>query len=128
MPSYLRQLFFIILFLLAGPVSYACEINIYLPAGPEVRYSAGDTLVFRVDVVLTHRRCPAGINSTEFIGEGLEVIGTTAWQKMGRLTYESEVEAVVTEKEKNQAFLHARRTCNKEGGYGMATVPLTPGK
>jgi hypothetical protein len=105
----------------------ACEIFVKIKKGQKASYQAGDELIFEVTVFLTHHDCPEGIKATKFDGEGLKLLGATKWKEIELGTYVRLIKAKVTSAKDGSGALHARRKCDKEGGYGVITlrVPQT---
>jgi hypothetical protein len=99
-----------ILFLIVtGPViASACEIDIEILENKKEIYHKGDVLIVKVKVILTHRQCPEGINTTKFSYEGIKVLGATKWNEISKGTFERKFNLV----------FGALRTCDKEGGAG----------
>jgi hypothetical protein len=105
----------------------ACEVHIKVKGGQKESYQTGDQVVFEVTVFLTHHDCPEGIKATKFDGEGLELLGATKWKEVSTGTYVRLIKAKVTAAEGDAGALHARRKCDKEGGYGFIklSVPVS---
>lgn len=104
--------------LFALGAAWACEITVTNDGEAKEFYSIGDQVILKVTVVLTHRNCREGIDATKFQPEGLVILGATPWKETNRNTYERLIKAEIDSAAENEAILHARRTCNKEGGYG----------
>jgi hypothetical protein len=102
----------------------ACEVAIKIKGGQKPSYQVGDEIVFEVTVFLTHHDCPEGIQSTKFTGEGLELLGATKWKEVATGTYVRLIKAKVTPAKDGVGALHARRKCDKEGGYGVITLEV----
>ena len=102
----------------------ACEVHIKVKGGQKESYQTGDEIVFEVTVFLTHHDCPEGIKATKFNGEGLKLLGATKWKEITTGTYVRLVKAKVTAAEGGVGSLHARRKCDKEGGYGSITIKV----
>ena len=99
----------------------ACDVNMEVVQGKKEKYSKGDEVVVRVTVMLTHRNCPEGINSTKFNPEGLEILSATRWTEKSTGVWERRMKLKITEN-KPDSKLVARRTCDKEGGLGVLTL------
>lgn len=104
---------------LAPPDATACEILIKIKSGEKPAYQTGDEIVFEVTVYLTHHDCPEGIKATQFSGEGLKLLGATKWKEVALGTYVRLVKTQVTAARDGAGALHARRKCDKEGGYDV---------
>ncbi len=109
---------------LTTPAALACEIAVKVKSDPKPSYQTGDVVVFEVTVFLTHHDCPEGIKATKFTGEGLELLGATKWKEIDTGTYVRLVKAKVTAAKDGAGALHARRKCDKEGGYGVVTLAV----
>lgn len=97
----------------------ACEVSIKIKSGEKAVYQAGDEIIFEVTVFLTHHDCPEGIKATKFNGEGLKLQGATKWKEVAQGTYVRLVKTTVLSAKDGAGALHARRKCDKEGGYGV---------
>lgn len=97
----------------------ACEVHIQIKGGQKESYQSGDEVIFEVTVFLTHHDCPEGIKATKFDGEGLKLLGATKWKEIATGTFVRLIKAEVTAAENGAGALHARRKCDKEGGYGV---------
>jgi hypothetical protein len=104
---------------LAPSDATACEIHIKIKSGEKQIYQTGDEIIFEVTVFLTHHDCPEGIKATKFSGEGLNLLGATKWKEVALGTYVRLVKTKVTSTRDGAGVLHARRKCDKEGGYGV---------
>jgi hypothetical protein len=110
--------------LFAAPYALACEVTVKVKTGAKTSYQTGDIVVFEVTVFLTHNDCPEGIKATKFTGVGLELLGATKWKEISTGTYVRLVKAKVTAAKDGAGALHARRKCDKEGGYGFVTLAV----
>jgi hypothetical protein len=106
------------------PDAFACEIAVKVKSNPKPSYQTGDVVVFEVTVFLTHNDCPEGIKATKFTGVGLDLLGATKWKEISTGTYIRLVKATVTAAKDGAGALHARRKCDKEGGYGVVTLAV----
>ena len=102
----------------------ACEIFIKIKSGEKQVYATGDQIVFEVKVFLTHHDCPEGIKATKFNGEGLKLLGATKWKEVAQGTYVRLVKTRVMAARNGAGALHARRKCDKEGGYGVIQLAV----
>ncbi|ROL59603.1 hypothetical protein D9V86_10460, partial [Bacteroidetes/Chlorobi group bacterium ChocPot_Mid] len=72
--SYLKYLILCFLFSLMFLARInACEIHFSIIKGEKTKYSKGDELIVKITVLLTHRNCPEGIESTKFDTKGLTI-------------------------------------------------------
>ena len=100
----------------------ACEIEVKIMGEQKEFYKSGDTLILKVTVFLTHRDCPEGIKTTKFKGEGMKLLGAKKWKQTKPELFSRLVKVKITDPENGVAILHARRSCDKEGGYGVLKV------
>lgn len=103
---------------------YACDIEIGVHGDAQEHYKTGDEIIFKVDVHLTHRVCPYGIDATEFSGDGLELLGATPWKKLSDYDYARLVKAKVESDAKDKATLKAVRTCEKGGATETLKIKI----
>ena len=96
----------------------ACEIEFEIIKGRKDTYQTGDTLVVKVNVILTHRSCPIAIKKTQFKTNGLKVIKSTSWKQLTSMEYERILLIVVGKPKKGKLMINATRTCDKDGGFG----------
>jgi len=87
-------------------------------------YAEGDVVVLTVNVFLTHRNCPEGIRRTKFEAEGMEIMGATKWRETSPGYFARLIKVKITTAESGEGALHARRTCDKEGGYGVLRLKV----
>jgi len=95
----------------------ACEIDVKIHGESREIYRTGDEVVLKVEVFLTHRNCPEGIEATEFRAEGMDILGATKWTETSGNHFERLVKVKITANESGESIFHAKRTCSKEGGY-----------
>ncbi|MBN1541348.1 hypothetical protein JW992_04310 [candidate division KSB1 bacterium] len=119
----MRSVFVLMLVLLAT-ASQACEIRITEKDKESTAYAVGDEVILIVSVLLPHRNCHVGIEETKFQSEGLKILGATPWKEIKFNTFERMLKVQITEDAEKEAILHARRTCNKEGGYGIIKLAI----
>ncbi len=98
------------------PSAIACEIEIVVEGGEKSNYQVSDTVVLQINVFLTHRNCPEGIDATKYKLEGLKALGATQWKQVSADTFQRRIKIQITEGGK--PTFHAVRTCDKEGGHG----------
>ncbi|MEA1873205.1 MAG: hypothetical protein U9N51_02090 [Bacteroidota bacterium] len=104
--------------LASGQTSKACEIDIEILKGEKEVYEAGDIIIVKVKVTLTHRSCPVAIKQTKFTMEGMEVEGATNWEQKSQMVWERKLKIKITSNESGEVGINAIRTCDKDGGYG----------
>ena len=103
----------------------ACEIEVKVVKGNKDSYAVGNVVIVAVDVFLTHNNCPEGIKATNFRSEGIKVLGAKKWKQTGPERYRRLLKAKIESAENGSAALHVRRTCDKEGAYGVLTVNVS---
>ena len=125
-PHILATLIFagIIMFSLTPATVSACEIEVTVQEASDNSYTAGDTVILKVAVFLTHRNCPEGIDATQFTAQGMEVLGATQWTEVSHNRFERLVKVRITADEGDEAIFETQRTCSKEGGYDSLTLPV----
>lgn len=105
-------------FFLFQTTTEACEIHFSIIKGEKSKYSKGDELIVKVTVLLTHRNCPEGIQSTKFETKGLEISQATKWKEENSTTYTRKLKLLVTTENGKEISIFAVRKCEKEGGLG----------
>lgn len=115
----------LLLFIITNVVAYSCEIDLSIAGDKKDSYKAGEELVIKVTVLLTHRNCPEGIDKTKFEGKNLEILGGTKWVEKSSGTYERKLKVKIKDANNNKAVLNASRTCDKEGGFGSITLKVS---
>lgn len=96
----------------------ACEIEFEILKGKKDIYSAGDTIIVKVIVKLTHRVCPVAMKQTKFKLNGMKVIKSTGWKKLSENDYTRKLIIVITGKKGKKVSINAIRECEKDGGFG----------
>ena len=124
MKSLFVRLIFITLFLAGPMIASACEISFEILDNKKEYYQEGDVLVVKVKVVLTHRHCPEGINTTKFQYAGMKVLGATQWTEPTSGTYERKFKIQIEKTDKDALVFGALRTCDKDGGSGSITFKM----
>lgn len=102
----------------------ACEIEVKVKGKQKASYAKGDILILEVMVFLTHRDCPEGIKATKFKGDGIKLLGAKKWKQLSTERFTRLVKVKITGSKNGEAVLHARRTCDKEGGHGVFKVKV----
>ena len=96
----------------------ACEIEFEILKGEKDVYHAGDTIIVKVIVKLTHRVCPVAMKQTKFKLNGMKVIKSTSWKKLSENDYTRKLIIVITGKKGKKVSINAIRECEKDGGFG----------
>ncbi len=96
----------------------ACEIEFEIVKGKKDAYKTGDTIIVKVNVILTHRSCPIAIKNTEFKTNGLKVLKATSWKQLSTMEYERKLIIVMNKPKKGKFTINATRSCDKDGGFG----------
>ena len=120
----MKNLAVFVFLLMLVQAATACDINISVHGESKEEYTVGDEVIFRVDVHLTHRICPYGIEATKFTGEGLELLGATPWKKVAEYDYVRLVKARVQKDPDSKAVLKAVRSCEKGGAAGSGEIQI----
>ncbi len=97
----------------------ACDIHINTVGEKKQKYSSGDEVIVKVEVVLTHKNCPESLDKTKFLLDGIKVLGQTKWVEKGTGIWERKLKLQVTNSPSGKASLKAERKCDKEGGKGV---------
>lgn len=114
--------------LLASSTS-ACEIKFGVDDQSQGPYPAGATVIFRLRVDLTHNNCPVDMKETKILGMGLNILGATPWQNPSPNVWERRIKvAIVGGLADGKVTLSAKRSCDKDGGWGAITVAANPVK
>ena len=106
----------------------ACEIDFEIIKGKKAKYNAGDIIVLKIKVTLTHRVCPEGIKKTKYKMKGLKVVGSTDWKQVSAMDYERKLKVQIVSNKDGKLIFNAIRTCDKDGGFGslkLEAVPVT---
>ncbi|MBT4500449.1 MAG: hypothetical protein HOC74_22160 [Gemmatimonadetes bacterium] len=108
--------------------AWGCEIEVKTKGAQKEVYAEGEELVLAVEVFLTHKDCPEGIKATKYQTEGLKILGATPWKETSPGRFVRFFKVSVTSAQGGEGAFHARRKCEKEGGYGMLKlgVPAAP--
>jgi len=105
-------------------LAVACHIDIAVTGVLQEQYETGDEEIVKVTVVLTHRNCPEGIDATQFLTDGLEVLGATPWEETSPNHFERLIKVKILSPASGEAELQVKRVCSKEGGLGVITLPV----
>ena len=104
----------------------ACEIEFEILKGKKDKYEAGDIIVLKVIVVLTHRVCPEALSKTKFKMNGLKVVGATPWTQVSAMKYERKLKVQIVSNKNGKLIFNAIRTCDKDGGFGSLKLEAVP--
>ncbi len=104
--------------------SLACEIEFETLGEKKEVYHEGDVIVIKIELLLTHRNCPEGLEATKYSYPGFKVLGATKWEEVKPLVYERKFKLEVLKPTKGEASFSAVRTCHKEGGNGVFKVKV----
>ena len=104
----------------------ACDIEFEILKGEKAKYVAGDIIIIKVNVKLTHRTCPVAIKKTKFKMNGLKVIGATEWKQLSAMEYERKLKIQVESNKDGKLVFNAVRTCDKDGGFGSLKLEAVP--
>ncbi len=104
----------------------ACEIEFEIVKGKKEKYEAGDIIVVKVIVTLTHRSCPEALKKTKFKMNGLKVIGSTPWKEITAMDHERKLKIQVISNKDGKLIFNAIRTCDKDGGFGSLKLEAIP--
>jgi len=125
MKKFLLSGFILIIFLFRAT---ACEIHWKVIRGEKQKYALGDEIIAEIEVFLTHRNCPEGINSTVFTPKGMEILGATKWEEKVTGTFERRLKMKVTGTPSGDISINATRKCNKEGANVTLKLKSDPAK
>ncbi len=100
----------------------ACDFN-FKVNGNKKSCQPGDVVEVTVELSLTHRVCNVAPSQTKFKIDGVKVVGASEWKQIAPTKYERIVKMQVLNDKKKKITLIATRTCNKEGGTGIFTLP-----
>lgn len=121
----MKKIFYSIAFLfMTVQFAQACDIDIHVHHKEKESYKAGDEVIFKVNVRLTHRICIYGIEATKFGSDGLELMGATPWKQLSDYDYSRLVKAKVKEEAEKTATFRAVRTCEKGGGKAAIEIKI----
>jgi len=104
----------------------ACEIEFEIVKGKKEKYEAGDIIVVKVVVKLTHRSCPEALKKTKFKMNGLKVVGATEWKEISATDHERKLKLKVISNKDGKLIFNAIRTCDKDGGFGTLKLEAIP--
>ncbi|MBP1664753.1 MAG: hypothetical protein H6Q19_1893 [Bacteroidetes bacterium] len=83
----------------------------------------GDEFVINVKLSLIHRNCKVAAKDTKFKFEGMEIVGATDWKQESPMVFTRQIKAKANKDNSKKIMLTATRSCEKDGGYGVFTLP-----
>jgi hypothetical protein len=116
-----------LLYLITGIVS-ACEISFAVEGKEKAKYEIGEIVIIKVTIELTHNNCPVALKDTKIQGSGIEIVGATEWKNPTDSKWERKVKVKIISTKEGKATITAKRTCEKDGGWGTFTLKATPTK
>lgn len=123
-----RAVFVATLLYLSVGFASACEITFAVDGVKKAKYEIGDVVVIKVTIELTHNNCNVTLKDTKIQGSGIEILGATEWKNPSGSKWERKVKIKLTSNKEGKATLTAKRTCEKDGGWGTFTLNVTPAK
>ena len=118
-----KRLYFLLIFVFSAFVAAnACDFT-FKVNGNKKDCRPGDVMEVTVELNLTHRVCNVAPSQTKFKIDGFKVLGASNWKQLSPTKYERIIKIEVLKDTKNKITLLATRTCSKEGGSGMFTMP-----
>ena len=104
--------------------AYSCDIEFSVIKNKKEIYEAGDKVIVKVSVLLTHRNCLEGIEKTDFKTKGLEISKATKWVEVLTGLFERKLMITINGSKDGKGILSALRTCEKEGGYASLSFKI----
>ena len=111
-----------VLIMFAAFTALSCEIEFEIQGAKKETYKAGDEIIVKVRVTLTHRACVVAMNQTKFDTKGLEILGGTDWKEVTPGVWERKLKMKAAKTSDGKLTLQVTRTCDKEGGSGTLTL------
>jgi hypothetical protein len=118
----MKKLVLFVVLLMASLSIFACDFEFSMPDAKK-SCKAGDELVLNVKLILNHRNCPIAIKDTKFKMDGVSMVAATDWKEVSPGVFTRQLKMKVNADNKQKISLSATRTCEKEGGYGIFTLP-----
>jgi hypothetical protein len=119
----MKKLIVLSLLLFAGIVSIsACDFE-FTTEGNKKACKAGEEFVVNVKLKLTHRTCKVAAKDTKFKMDGVKVLGATDWKDLGPDVFSRQLKVQVLDDKSKKINISATRTCDKEGGFGVFSLP-----
>ena len=118
-----KRLFVWLIFLISAfSAANACDFS-FKVNGNRTNCRPGDIIEVTVELNLTHRVCNVAPSQTKFKIDGLKVLSASPWQQVSPTKYQRTIKIEVLRDNKKSITLMAIRTCNKEGGSGVFSLP-----
>jgi hypothetical protein len=115
---YVLLIFTFSAFMAANACDFTFKVN-----GNKKDCRPGEVLEVTVELSLTHRVCNVAPSQTKFKIDGFKVIGASEWKQISPTKYVRTIKIEVLNDKKKDIKLMAIRTCSKEGGSGIFTLP-----
>lgn len=115
---------YIVLLFVAVHVANSCEVEVKVVGEQKPVYKEGEIVILEVTVFLTHHNCPEGIKSTEFKAEGMKLLGAKEWKQLTSERFSRLIKAEIVGGKDGEAVVYVRRSCDKEGGYGVLKLKV----
>ncbi len=117
-----HKFLFLAAFFFSTIVANACNFKFTTDNNAKNCHS-GDVITINVTLTLTHRSCQVAAAQTKFKTDGFQVVSASNWEQENPTTFTRKVKVKVLDDKKNKITLTAVRTCDKEGGLGVFTLP-----
>jgi preprotein translocase subunit SecB len=104
----------------------ACDISFSVDGKVKPKYEITEIVVIKVKVELTHNNCPITLKDTKIQGIGMDILGATEWKNTSPNVWERKLKVKVTSTKEGKATVTAKRSCEKDGGWGTFTLMATP--
>jgi NosR/NirI family nitrous oxide reductase transcriptional regulator len=118
-----KRMFLLLTFIVSAfAAANACNFS-FSVNGNKKSCQPGDVIEVTVELMLTHRVCNVAASQTKFKIDGVKVIGASDWKQVSPTKYLRTVKMLVLKDSKKKITMIATRTCNKEGGTGVFTMP-----
>jgi hypothetical protein len=119
----LKRLYVLLILLFSVfSLANACDFTFKMN-GNKKECHPGDIIEVTVELTLTHRVCNVAPSQTKFKIDGIKVLSASEWKQLSPTKYERTIKMEVLKDNKKNITLLATRTCTKEGGSGMFTLP-----
>jgi hypothetical protein len=104
-------------------ISMACDISMKIEK-EKATYKAGDEIIVKVTISLTHGNCPMSLKAVEFTPENLKILQGTEWKEKESGVWERKLKITILDSESKTAKLTAQRKCDKSGDKKVLTIKL----
>ena len=108
--------------LLSISMASACDFE-FTTKDNKTSVKPGEEFVINVKLSLTHRSCKVAAKDTKFKFEGMEIVGATDWKQETPMIYTRQIKAKANSDNSKKIMLTATRTCDKDGGHGVFSLP-----